>query len=172
VSVGYTSSKPTSTANDFFASMATAIDGSFAIPSFPNTTSSSVAKVGTSGTYMGSQSAWTLGGPAGSTLQAQMTITGAVAYMGLAAAAFLPSATAGQATPFPFTVNVDGIMWDKEQTTAGVGYTYTIGQSPLILRTGQTLQILWDLPAAQYAAYTGAFRVTAWFRYDPSAQPT
>jgi hypothetical protein len=40
----------------------------------------------------------------------------------------------------------------------------------LYLNPGQTMQILWDLPAAQYAGYAQQFQISAWFRYDPGIQ--
>jgi hypothetical protein len=122
--------------------------------------------------YGGGAGSYGLAGAKGSTVSYSMgAVSPGEALWNVIAAAFLPSASPPGPVALPFTVAVDGVTWDSEQTTAGVGYTYTIGQSPLYLKTGQTLQILWDLPAASYLPYAQAFNITGWFRYDPANQP-
>jgi hypothetical protein len=124
-----------------------------------------------SGTYIGEAASSVLAGPARSSGIYQLTAAGRPVQWSLVTAALLASTAAPVPLPLPFTVAIDGVTWDKQQTAAGIGYTYTIGQSPLYLTNGQTLQILWDLPVAQYGSYAGAFNITGWFRYDPSVQP-
>lgn len=127
------------------------------------------AKV-TAGVYGAYAGSYNPAGPAGaSTVYAQAATT--PVFWQLAAASFLATATPAANAPLPFSVAVDGVTWDSEQTIAGVGYTYAIGQSPLYLKTGQTLQIFWQLPAVSYLSYLPAFNITGWFRYDPSLQP-
>lgn len=94
------------------------------------------------------------------------------AFWSLSTATFKPTPATPASTPFAFKTCIDGITWDSQQTVAGVGYTYAIGQSPLYLNSGQNLQILWQIPVATYAALAPYITVQAWFRYDPDAQPS
>lgn len=81
-----------------------------------------------------------------------------------------PAAGAGSAIALPFTVAVDGKIWDNQSTVPGVGYTYNMLQ-PLSLNEGNSIQIFWtSLTTAQYLSYAGQFSIQAWFRYDPSIQ--
>lgn len=123
------------------------------------------------GSWAAALASWQVTGVIGSNTAYQVALSNAGNPLGMTAG-FYPSATAPVAVPFPFTVAIDGNTWDQQQTVAGVGYTYAIGQSPLYLNTGQTLQILWQLPATTYAQYSQGFNITGWFRYDPSTQPS
>jgi hypothetical protein len=121
--------------------------------------------------YTAAGGAWNLasvkGSPGTYTLNADDDCT-----WGMVAASFLQAADAGQAEAFPFTLAIDGTTYDSEATTPGTGYTYSLGQSPMYLNTGQNLQIFWStLDAATYAQYAQQLPITAWFRYDPSVQP-
>lgn len=125
------------------------------------------------GYFCNEASAWSQAGAAGASGAFGLSMTSGLAYWGLVSGAFFPAADAGGAEAFPFTVAIDGVTWDTQQTVPGVGYTYTLGQSPLYLNTGQTLQILWNgLDTATYLQYAQQFNITAWFRYDPSVQPS
>jgi hypothetical protein len=95
-------------------------------------------------------------------------------YWSLATASLLQAAGGGAmaAEAFPFTLAIDGTTYDTEQTTPGVGYTYSLGQSPMYLNTGQNLQLFWaSLDAVTFGQYAAQMNITAWFRYDPSVQP-
>lgn len=131
------------------------------------TMNGAVTKLGTS--YLAPAASWNLasatGSPTAYSLQASQA-----AYWSALSQSFTAQA-AGAAIAFPFTIATDGVNWDSEQTTPGTGYTYSLGQSPLYLKTGQTLQIFWQLDAPTYASYSQLFNITGWFRYDPSVQP-
>lgn len=167
-----TTNNPTTVANDLQIGFGTAIENSTFTLAGPAAWNS--ALIGPSspaaGSFIGSAAAWNLASAKGSPGLYAPT-SGSPAFWAAVTAAFLPSATAPTAQAFPFTVATDGVTWDSETTVAGVGYTYSLGQSPLYLRTGQTLQIFWQLPAAMYASYSQLFNITGWFRYDPSVQP-
>ncbi len=86
----------------------------------------------------------------------------------IVASFFQAAATSLAATSF--SVAIDGITWDAQETTAGSAYTYDLHQ-PLYLNTGQSVQVLWNLDAATYGAYGKFFQCTAWLRYDTDSQP-
>jgi len=169
-----TTNVSTTTANDMQIGFAAPIGGSGYTIAGPGTWTSTGGAIsdplGAGQGYFGAMGSWNLAAAAGSSGIYAPTSSAGVYWANLAAS-LLPSTTAPVQVPFPFTVAIDGVTWDKQMTVAGVGYTYTIGQSPLYLTNGQTLQVLWQLPAAQYGAYAPQFNLTGWFRYDPSVQP-
>ena len=68
----------------------------------------------------------------------------------------------------PYTVVLDSLTWDVNQTVAGVGFSYDPNQV-MYVNQGQRLAVLWtNLPTALYTAYDNALACTAWFRYDPA----
>jgi hypothetical protein len=123
-----------------------------------------------SGASQTTLSCWQLAASAGGSPSATVNFQPNIINGSIVGAAFLPSTTVVSSVPFPFTVAVDGHVWDQQQTAAGVGYTYNLNQ-PLYLNNGSIIQILWQLPASQYATYTNNFNISGWFRYDPDAQP-
>lgn len=171
-----TPNEPGRTANDYQVGFGIGYEDvsgfTLAGPPAPWSNVTSPVKVLSSGFWAGFIGSSQQLGVAGSNTTWPVGVSSGLAHWSLSTAGLLPTATPPAAAPFSFTVAIDGVTWDQEQTVAGVGYTYNIGQSPLYLNTGQTIQILWDLPAATYAAYSGQFNITGWFRYDPSVQPS
>jgi hypothetical protein len=166
-----TASVATGTANDMLVGFGSALAGStFGIAGPPAWASSVTGPSSGGGEFLGATGGVILAGAQGSPATYAPGSTGPAAWAA-AAAAFLPSATKPAAAAFPFMVAVNGVTWDSEQTVAGVGYTYSLGQSPLYLRTGQDIQIFWDLAASAYEPYSQQFNITGWFRYDPAVQP-
>lgn len=169
-----TNAGSTTAANDMQVGLGVAAAGaaySLSSVSWPNNTPGTFTNKPAAGFFTQAAGAWRQAGGAGSPGALSM-VASADAYWAMVSGSFLPSASAGGAEAFPFTVAIDGVTWDTQQTVAGVGYTYTLGQSPLYLNTGQTLQILWNgLDAATYLQYAQQFNITAWFRYDPTVQP-
>jgi hypothetical protein len=168
-----TTNNPTTVANDLQIGFGVGVAGStfpIAGPGSPWTSTTTGPTQPGAGTWIGAVGSSNLAASKGSSGLYAPT-SGVAAYWAALVASFLPSATAPVPIAFPFTVAVDGVTWDSEQTAAGVGYTYSLGQSPLYLKTGQTLQIFWNLPALTYATYSQLFNITGWFRYDPSLQP-
>lgn len=92
------------------------------------------------------------------------------AIMNVILASFFPKAGSGAPAAASFAVVIDGSVWDAQETTAGSAYTYDLHQ-PMYLNTGQSIQVLWALPAAQYGAFGQYFNCQAWLRYDPDRQP-
>jgi hypothetical protein len=163
----------TTTANDMLVGFGAAYSGAtFAVQPQPQGWPGSLLQTRkvAADAYGGAIGSYAPAGAAGSSSIYQAA-AGSPVEWALLSAAFLPAAVPAAAAPLPFTVAVDGVTWDSEQAAAGVGYTYSLGQSPLYLKTGQTLQIFWQLPAAQYLGYLPAFNITGWFRYDPASQP-
>lgn len=170
-----TSAGGTTVANEMLIGMGMGSAGSAWTLAPPGGNSVMASFVGrpAAGYFCNAAAAWSQLGAAGAAGAFGLSATAGANYWGLVSGAFLPSADAGGAEAFPFTVAIDGVTWDTQQTVAGVGYTYTLGQSPLYLNTGQTLQILWNgLDTATYLQYAQQFNITAWFRYDPSVQPS
>ncbi|HEY1673326.1 MAG TPA: hypothetical protein VGG50_11470 [Streptosporangiaceae bacterium] len=126
-----------------------------------------------SGYYCNWAAGWSQASVAGSPAAFGLAAAAGTAYWGLVSGAFFASGDAAVPEPMPFTLAIDGTTYDTEQTTPGVGYTYSLGQSPMYLNTGQNLQLFWPgLDAATYAQYAAQMNITAWFRYDPSVQPS
>jgi hypothetical protein len=120
--------------------------------------------------FTGGATSYGFAGPKGASFPYTVTTNGNCGGAALDAQ-LLASATPVAAPAFPFTVYIDQSQWDKQNTSAGTGYTYTLGQSPVYLRTGQHLQILWTgLPYSTYATYAPYLKCTAYFQYDPAAQ--
>lgn len=132
-------------------------------PTMTNLTQLNFAPGGSN--FQASLLSWGLTGPVGTNV-AYKGISTIAGPMNVGAIALLPPASSA-AGAFPFTVAIDGHVWDQQSTIAGVGYTYDLHQ-PLTLNNGNVLQILWNLPASSYLTSAGLFNITGWFRYDPS----
>jgi hypothetical protein len=88
--------------------------------------------------------------------------------MEVALAAILPVAVQPAPTALPFTVSVDGHVWDQNVTVAGVGFTYDLVR-PMALNNGNNIQIQWtSLASSLYASTASNISVTAYFQYDPT----
>lgn len=167
-----TTGPSTTTANDFQAGFGYFVGSALFTVSNPqgwvaNSASGSGAPLGVTG--IAQIGASNNAGPAGYSGSFQATTTGN-RLGSLVAASFLPTTTPVSAIAYPFKVQVGRSQWDIQMTTAGVGYTYNIGQSPLALNTGQAMYILWNtLPFSTFGGYAGNFKVTAYMRYDPAA---
>lgn len=168
------------TNNDLVIAMTGAFQQSSSTISNSTTGWTNLAQIGptylsASSAYLSSLSSWQLAASSGNAPSATYT-ENSIAYWTSVIAAFLPGVGTPSSSPvtsYNFTVAVDGNVWDQQQTASGIGYTYQqLGANPLYLNPGQTLQILWDLPLTTYATYAPNFDVTAWFRYDPSVQPS
>lgn len=164
----------TTSANDFFIGFSSEFNPTNNPVMSTGTTTPSLTNLaqlagsGGPGIYFSDLSSWGIAAGAGANLKynSMSTIAG---NLGVSMVGLFPSAAAGAGLVTPFTVLVDGKLWDNQVTTA-TGFTYNM-QQPLSLNDGNNLQIFWTaLAAAQYATYSGAFNIQAWFRYDPSIQ--
>jgi hypothetical protein len=114
-------------------------------------------------------SSWMVAPSAGGLIYPQKVTTATNTGWALIVASFFQAAVTSLAAT-TFSVAIDGVTWDAQETTAGSAYTYDLHQ-PLYLNTGQSVQVLWNLDAATYGAYGKFFQCTAWLRYDADSQP-
>ena len=175
VSVLNTTSGTTASANDFFIGFQSEFNATNNPAMTTGTTTPAMTNLAqlagspAPGFYFSAMSSWGLTGIVGQTLKynAMTSIAGNLTapMLGL-----FPAAGAAAGLTAPFTVTIDGKVWDNQTTVPGVGYTFPM-QQPMCLNEGNTLQIFWPtLTAAQYATYSNLFSIQAWFRYDPSIQ--